>query len=42
MRVKKKKTFTQAAAKKIIFLSLIGFFKQSLHLNTTLTAVFLG
>ena len=35
-----KKIFTGAAAKKKIFISLTEFFKQSLHLKTTLTVLF--
>ena len=40
MRVTKK-IFTRAAANKFFFINLIEFFKQSLHLKTSLTVLFL-
>ena len=35
-----KKIFNSVAAKKLFFINLVEFFKQSLHLKTTLSALF--
>ena len=37
-----KKIFTRAAAKKLFFINLIEFFKQSLHLKAYSNSTFLG